>query len=1394
MGTLRLVLLVILGLCFNTVGSAVNGGWSGWSSWSGCAPGICAGNQKIRTRTCTNPIPSTDGVYCNGDNAQQQDCMVDGGFSEWSQWSQCGKPCGGSTVNRTRTCSNPKPTHDGKPCSGDLTQLKLECIWPCAIGPVDGQWSYWSPWSSCPRTCGLPGGSIIKRTRQCNVPPPMNGGKACPGNDTETFRSCFTPCPVTGGFSLWSSWSPCSKTCGQGVRSKERTCTNPRPIHRGKKCSGEYLKRESCRVKDCPGAVNGGWTKFSAWQSCSEPKYCFQGVTKRMRMCTNPPPLNGGDECVGLAVEESECPTREQGCTTYQPNKPDSAPAPKGSFIQEECASETKYSATGAQAKQVPFEAYYHFNFMRSELESGWFATQTIDDDRNHGKKLTKICFEIVDPLQVGKVVTNKATYYDKISPIPNWKRPEHKTLVPAIYITLDENKQLRNYEFVCGKSDKYVPMNGFTIEDVRFSFYTAGNDQTFKARGDYKKVPTAIFDTTVKKDVNTAVSHAVGKTPSINFQQLLKYIGIPESVIPAYMKAALKLAGLWDFNLTPAEFAYKLDKAINVKRFTGSIVIEGVPVHVETILIIKMYRVGLAVGFSFDGESYGKLAKKLSGVGIDFLDKIGLQFEIGVSFSPPQLETVLTDSQTNFAKEPLKSMIVAAVPQGLFIGAQLGFPKDCRGDKFCEISKMIVGPDFKFYLNGLIEFKKVKIAAGFRKVHIGFGLYFDKLELYVEASWNSSTTHIKLGFRADIKVPVNGEVYRDGIIAPSNDLFLFGILEYDFLLQEVAGKLGMRGMWRKAFFIPFLSIGNIYLGITYQVGAPVPITGVQFGMRVEFGYDCLIPADFNVDGHCFGGAGYFGVGKPSFFYADMTALTLGKIFRMLGVNVKLPKPIHETGFPETVMGSYSTDDVDLRIAGGPYIFKGFTLKGRVNIFGWEIFAHIKLSDNHILVDLRPDPIILGSIIKIVRSPSDLSKGPWFYIQLRKDPVFFEAYIEGYIDLFSIRTYCRLNLTMEAFELLIRGNFMGLIKAEVFVAANYPMYGLAGIKFYVKVEVDLYALNKLIDDVVAAIRGVFDKAKEELGKARRAVIEKREECKRKMQLKCDNCKKLKCAQAERNCKGFLDKAGKWIGGVVNAVGKWVKKTFKKIGKALAPVGKFFKKVFKGWRRKRELQRVRNELFEVHIRRRRFISKLICEGIVGGGCKVVSALCQGTCQAVNFIAKGLCHVMDIAVGFLKLTELACGWISKAIHFLSQIFRIFYIKFEFGLETYASGGLKDMIFNAAVDMMIFGHRFYAGVSFNLRKPFTSLKAAGDSGTNWYKDKMNPKGRTDTEKNYYDNANPFVDFELSEQFQIENQQSSLDERRGACMYVDSKTKGSLVKMTACKETDEKQFFPTH
>ena len=81
---------LLLALFF--LGTKVNGGWSGWSAWSGCAAGICAGNQRIRTRTCTNPIPSEDGAYCEGDNAEQLDCKSKFSVDTWGDnglnWSE----------------------------------------------------------------------------------------------------------------------------------------------------------------------------------------------------------------------------------------------------------------------------------------------------------------------------------------------------------------------------------------------------------------------------------------------------------------------------------------------------------------------------------------------------------------------------------------------------------------------------------------------------------------------------------------------------------------------------------------------------------------------------------------------------------------------------------------------------------------------------------------------------------------------------------------------------------------------------------------------------------------------------------------------------------------------------------------------------------------------------------------------------------------------------------------------------------------------------------------------------------------------------------------------------------------------------------------------------------
>merc|ERR1712168_154967 len=114
------------------------------------------------------------------------------------------------------------------------------------------------------------------------------------------------PCPIDGGWSAFSGWSTCSKKCGGGTQKRTRTCTNPKPAHGGKDCVGDAEETKKCNENPCP--VDGGWSAFSGWGTCS--KKCGGGTQKRTRTCTNPKPAHGGKNCVGKAVETKKCNTK----------------------------------------------------------------------------------------------------------------------------------------------------------------------------------------------------------------------------------------------------------------------------------------------------------------------------------------------------------------------------------------------------------------------------------------------------------------------------------------------------------------------------------------------------------------------------------------------------------------------------------------------------------------------------------------------------------------------------------------------------------------------------------------------------------------------------------------------------------------------------------------------------------------------------------------------------------------------------------------------------------------------------------------------------------------------------------------------------------------------------
>ena len=56
--------------------STVDGGWSDYGDWSECSA-ACGGGTQTRSRTCTNLAPTDEGVECEGDAEQEQACNTD---------------------------------------------------------------------------------------------------------------------------------------------------------------------------------------------------------------------------------------------------------------------------------------------------------------------------------------------------------------------------------------------------------------------------------------------------------------------------------------------------------------------------------------------------------------------------------------------------------------------------------------------------------------------------------------------------------------------------------------------------------------------------------------------------------------------------------------------------------------------------------------------------------------------------------------------------------------------------------------------------------------------------------------------------------------------------------------------------------------------------------------------------------------------------------------------------------------------------------------------------------------------------------------------------------------------------------------------------------------------
>ncbi|KAL4222772.1 hypothetical protein ACF0H5_018812 [Mactra antiquata] len=218
-------------------------------SASGSVVVTCESGHRTRTRQCNNPTPSHLGEDCKGFSNESsicsfKSCPVHGGWTKWSSWGACSVSCDVGIQSRDRACANPYPSSDGDFCNGDSRDDRICSVQACA----DGNWSMWSDWSVCSITCG---NGLKSRHRQCDNPKPSLLGSDCAGDPVDV-STCFIKACHDGGWSDWGTWSACSLTCGGGIHSRSRTCSNPVPSERGQYCNGNSMEVKTCNGNICP--------------------------------------------------------------------------------------------------------------------------------------------------------------------------------------------------------------------------------------------------------------------------------------------------------------------------------------------------------------------------------------------------------------------------------------------------------------------------------------------------------------------------------------------------------------------------------------------------------------------------------------------------------------------------------------------------------------------------------------------------------------------------------------------------------------------------------------------------------------------------------------------------------------------------------------------------------------------------------------------------------------------------------------------------------------------------------------------------------------------------------------------------------------------------------------
>lgn len=267
-----------------------------WTGWQSCSTSCGLGSQK-RERV-VRLEPSHGGAPCTGDLKQMQPCTekpcpVDCTFQDWGDWEPCTSSCGSGVHKRFREKID--ALYGGADCNGTLTETT-----PCPTlpeCPVDCLWEDWTKWSDCSVSCGIGATTRLRKRAHYEA----FGGHVCYGTEDDVAVCELSPCPLDCFLEDWAPWSDCSTSCGNGTHVRSRSLTFA--AYGGKECADPQMQdNKPCDVAPCPVHCElGDWSR---WTTCS--KSCGGGLSSRERT-EKIAAMYGGDFCSDVTSMDQAC-------------------------------------------------------------------------------------------------------------------------------------------------------------------------------------------------------------------------------------------------------------------------------------------------------------------------------------------------------------------------------------------------------------------------------------------------------------------------------------------------------------------------------------------------------------------------------------------------------------------------------------------------------------------------------------------------------------------------------------------------------------------------------------------------------------------------------------------------------------------------------------------------------------------------------------------------------------------------------------------------------------------------------------------------------------------------------------------------------------------------------